>query len=178
MKTEAEWDHDIINITTRIHRKFPELIKYIQEIPTQVPRSDSLEINAKNLEEYYNSLKEIINTYSEAHSKKFAKDNLHEDVEAMMNSGYPLYPSSEDIYAQGKKLSALNPEDISKQKTPNEKEGTMNEKSFEDDMSGDDLDVPGSELDDQQESVGSEDEENNLYSLGGDDHHDLEENKE
>ena len=38
------------------------------------------------------------------------------------------------------------------------------------------LDVPGSELDDQQESVGSEDEENNYYSIGGDDHNDLEEN--
>lgn len=175
MKTEAEWDQEIISITMRIHQKFPELSKYIKEVPTKLPGSDNLEINAKNLEEYYNSLKEIINTYSDAHSKKFAKDNLSEDVEAMMNSGYPLYPSSEDIYAQGKKLSALNPEDISKKKSPNEKEGTMNEKSFEDDMSGDDLDVPGSELDDQQESIGSEDEENNYYSLGGDDHKDLEE---
>ena len=42
---------------------------------------------------------------------------------------------------------------------------------------GSDLDVPGSELDDQQESVGSEDEENNYYSLGGDNHNDLEEDK-
>ncbi len=51
----------------------------------------------------------------------------------------------------------------------------MNEKNFYDDMSGGDLDIPGSELDDQQESVGSEDEENNYYSLGGDNHNDLEE---
>ncbi|MFT6855402.1 MAG: hypothetical protein ACJA0X_001376 [Cyclobacteriaceae bacterium] len=43
----------------------------------------------------------------------------------------------------------------------------MNERSFKDDKSGDDLDVPRSELDDQRESVGSEDEENNYYSLGG-----------
>ena len=42
---------------------------------------------------------------------------------------------------------------------------------------GGDLDVLGSELDDEQEKVGSEDEENNLYSLGGDDHNDLEEDK-
>jgi hypothetical protein len=45
------------------------------------------------------------------------------------------------------------------------------------DFSGNDLDVPGVEDDDQQESVGSEDEENNSYSLGGDDHNDLEEDK-
>lgn len=55
------------------------------------------------------------------------------------------------------------------------KSGTANEKSFEQDMSGDDLDIPGSELDDQQERIGSEDEENNYYSLGGDNHKELEE---
>jgi len=33
-----------------------------------------------------------------------------------------------------------------------------------------DLDIPGSELDDHQENIGSEDEENNYYSLGGEDH--------
>ena len=44
-------------------------------------------------------------------------------------------------------------------------------------MSGDDLDIPGSDLDDEDEQIGNEDEENNNYSLGGDDHNDLEENK-
>lgn len=42
---------------------------------------------------------------------------------------------------------------------------------------GSDLDVPGSELDDAQEKIGSEDEENNYYSIGGDNHNDLEESK-
>jgi hypothetical protein len=32
-----------------------------------------------------------------------------------------------------------------------------------------------SELDDKQEEIGSEDEENNYYSIGGDNHNDLEE---
>lgn len=90
---------------------------------------------------------------------------------------YPLYPSSEDIYNRGEKEMDVNPEDPSKNKIPNEEEGTFNEKNFKDDKSGDDLDVPGSELDDQQEIVGSEDEENNYYSLGGDNHNDLEEDK-
>ena len=35
-------------------------------------------------------------------------------------------------------------------------------------LSGDDLDVPGSEDDDANEEIGEEDEENNSYSLGGD----------
>lgn len=80
------------------------------------------------------------------------------------------YPASEDIYNQAKEETDINPEDISKTKTPNEKKGTKNEKDFKEDMSGGDLDVPGSELDDEQERVGSEDEENNYYSLGGDKH--------
>ena len=41
---------------------------------------------------------------------------------------------------------------------------------------GTDLDVPGAELDDEQEKIGSEDEENNYYSIGGDDHSILDEN--
>ena len=40
---------------------------------------------------------------------------------------------------------------------------------------GADLDVPGSEDDDADEAIGEEDEENNYYSLGGDNHENLEE---
>lgn len=43
--------------------------------------------------------------------------------------------------------------------------------------SGDDLDVPGAEDDDSNEEIGEEDEENNYYSLGGDAHDNLEEDK-
>lgn len=100
----------------------------------------------------------------------------HEDNNVESNlSGYPPYPAKEDIYNQEKEEKDLNPEDLSKNKAPNEKPGTLNEKSFDDDMSGSDLDVPGSELDDQQEIIGSEDEENNYYSIGGDAHSDLDE---
>jgi hypothetical protein len=41
----------------------------------------------------------------------------------------------------------------------------------------DDLDVPGSDLDDDDEILGEEDEENNYYSLGGDRHESLEEDQ-
>jgi hypothetical protein len=49
------------------------------------------------------------------------------------------------------------------------------EDSINEDMSGKDLDVPGSEDDDADENIGEEDEENNYYSLGGDDHESQEE---
>jgi len=93
--------------------------------------------------------------------------------------GYPLYPAGEDIFSKSKEEGNINPEDISKTKELNEndKAGKNNEKDFVEDQSGSDLDVPGSELDDEQEKNGSEDEENNYYSFGGDDHNDLDEDK-
>jgi len=49
-------------------------------------------------------------------------------------------------------------------------EGTpLNEKTSLNAVGGGDLDVPGSEDDDSNEDIGEEDEENNPYSLGGDD---------
>lgn len=36
--------------------------------------------------------------------------------------------------------------------------------------------IPGAELDDAFEAIGKEDEENNYYRLGGDNHDNLEEN--
>lgn len=70
--------------------------------------------------------------------------------------GYPKYPEKEDIYAKEKK-EELADEDVNNSKG---------------------LDVPGAELDDKDEEIGEEDEENNYYSLGGDDHDDLEESKD
>ncbi len=46
--------------------------------------------------------------------------------------------------------------------TTDEDGDLINESSF--DLTGDDLDIPGSELDDMAEETGAEDEENNGYS--------------
>jgi hypothetical protein len=79
--------------------------------------------------------------------------------------GNPVYSASEDIYNREKK------ESIDGDIVPGEKGGDA------DSLFDTGLDVPGSELDDKDELVGSEDEENNYYSLGGDNHEDLEEDK-
>ena len=70
--------------------------------------------------------------------------------------GDPEYPAKEDIYSKDKK------EQLGDETT----EGPRG------------LDIPGSELDDADEDIGEEDEENNYYSLGGDDHEDLEERED
>ena len=173
MKTKAELEQDIIHITMKIHHEFPELSKYIAEMPLKVSGTDTEGVDKKSFKEYYNSLNELVSEYSKTHLAQHDSN----DSENLKFPGYPHYPPSEDIYNVGKKEMELNSSDIFKNKIPKEELETMNETDFYEDMSGDDSDVPGSELDDQQESVGSEDEENNYYSIGGDNHNNLEEDK-
>ena len=91
---------------------------------------------------------------------------------------YPVYPPEDDIYNRYKEETEVNPEYTSMFKIPNEKTKLMNNKDLVESSLGDNLDIPGSELDDEQEKIGSEDEENNYYSLGGDSHDDLDEENE
>jgi hypothetical protein len=106
---------------------------------------------------------------------KNIRDNTEE--KAMINS-LPVYPPGDDIYNKNKKEEDIDPEDILKNKVPNTSIHSSNEKDFDEDVSGEDLDIPGSELDDDDEAIGSEDEENNHYSIGGDNHNNLDEDKE
>lgn len=73
--------------------------------------------------------------------------------------GYPEYEREEDIYIKGKVEDEIDPENIRAKKTTGQ-----SDESFEDD-----LDIPGSELDDELEETGNEDEENNYYSLSDND---------
>ena len=74
MKTKAELEQDIINITTKINTEFPELSKYIPEIPENVSEINTDGIGAKNLKEYYNSLEELLLEYSKTHRSKNVKN--------------------------------------------------------------------------------------------------------
>lgn len=73
------------------------------------------------------------------------------------------YPATEDIYNQEDQLEDVDPEDISGERIINTDNHEWKQNS---DKIGNDLDIPGSELDDEQEEIGSEDEENNFYSEG------------
>lgn len=171
MKTKANLEQSILKLTTTIQVEYPELAQFITEMPQN--NSENEEVTLKSLEDYRNSLKDILVKYGTTHVEEPSSDN----AEAKEYADLQRYPPSEDIYVQFKEEKDLNPEDISKKKIPNEKESGWNEKDFGDLKTGADLDVPGAELDDQQENVGSEDEENNYYSIGGDNHNDLEEDK-
>ena len=93
--------------------------------------------------------------------------------------GYPLYPDKDDIYRRSEEVKDIDSDDFSHIKDEEEEElDPENELDFEDEVLIDDLDVPGSELDDDDEAIGNEDEENNYYSIGGDNHEDLEEDNQ
>ena len=85
--------------------------------------------------------------------------------------GYEPYPPADDIFNQEQEVDI----DL-KDETQLENINKTPERSKKN-LTGESLDVPGSELDDSQEDVGAEDEENNYYSIGGDKHEDLEEDK-
>ena len=177
MKKIADLERDILKITMKINEEFPELADHLIETPIKFSESNSDNINRNNLEDYYDSLNELLGSYSNEHLKmdnKKLSELKQKQVKILEN---PENYSSNDVYENWKEKTEIDPENINKKKVPNEETGKWNEKDFEEDMSGDDLDIPGAELDDEQENVGSEDEENNHYSLGGDNHHDLEEDK-
>jgi hypothetical protein len=87
--------------------------------------------------------------------------------------GYPVYPPAEDIYDNYEKTEDedLEVPDSVRRRTSHR----IVEKFLTDEDSEIDLDVPGSVLDDDSDIIGDEDEENNYYSLGGDEHNNLEE---
>jgi hypothetical protein len=172
MKTRKELEKSILAITVSIQENYPELSKYIMEMPEN--NSEDEAVNFESLEDYHSSLQGILDRYAETHFKTKALAHLKTKEYADLQ----IYPASDDIYQKLKIEKDINPEDITKMKAPNEKVATWNEKDFTTIKTGADLDVPGAELDDQQENIGSEDEENNYYSLGGDNHNDLDENKE
>ncbi|MCW3084692.1 MAG: hypothetical protein JWP12_2058 [Bacteroidetes bacterium] len=111
------------------------------------------------------------NKAADAREKKLEEEKSFEKAEEK----YPYhpksdYPESDDLFSREKEAGDLNPEDLSETKAANLQRGELNEKDFKTRKTASDLDIPGSELDDEQEEIGSEDEENNYYSLGGDDH--------
>lgn len=106
------------------------------------------------------------------HVKKSETTALHKSPKHLSKDDERLasldpYPASEDIYNQGEIDSEVDPDDPHRRKSRNEAPDSPNEKSFNEDMTGEDLDIPGNGEDEHSRGNGDEDEENNYYSLGG-----------
>jgi hypothetical protein len=73
MKTDAEWNAEILKITLKIQNEFPELLKYITEMPITMPDAQHPEINIKNLSDYHESLEALLRNYGVNHESRNKK---------------------------------------------------------------------------------------------------------
>ena len=67
MKTLNKLNTDILNITMTIRDKYPELLKYLDEIPVPISDEKNPEINSWILQDYYNSLEMLLKKYAPNH---------------------------------------------------------------------------------------------------------------
>lgn len=70
MQSVKDLNAKILEITTLIQEKYPELSKYLAEVPDTIPVDISPEINSESLQKYYNSLDQILKKYILEHPKK------------------------------------------------------------------------------------------------------------
>ena len=69
MKTESDLNDDILKITMLIEEKFPELSKYVDEMPVSAPDAVNPAVNQKNLQDYYDSLLALLKKYNTNHNR-------------------------------------------------------------------------------------------------------------
>jgi len=67
MKNEKQLNDAILKITLLIQEKYPELSKYITEMPVSNPDTETPEINIEHLTNYYESLTAILKKYAPNH---------------------------------------------------------------------------------------------------------------
>ena len=68
MKTERELNQKILKVTLLIRKDYPELSKYLLEMPETIPDIENPQMNNEVLKGYLKSLKEILNKYAPNHS--------------------------------------------------------------------------------------------------------------
>jgi hypothetical protein len=103
------------------------------------------------------------------HSQKVSDQKKYEFEKEAMDIKSPEELAEEAKLTQDD-FEALGPKDLSLDMQDDE---NLKHRSHPVDFEGKDLDIPGRNLDDQEENTGAEDEENNHYSLGSEDNEDL-----
>lgn len=62
-KTEKDLNSKILKVTMTIKEQYPELSKYLEEMPVTIPTENDPEITLKHLSSYYESLNSLLNKY-------------------------------------------------------------------------------------------------------------------
>jgi hypothetical protein len=71
MEKEAEINAKIMKLTMVINENYPELSKYLNEMPITIPVDINPEINAKNLQKYHDNLLDIFRKYVAEHQLNY-----------------------------------------------------------------------------------------------------------
>ncbi len=74
IQTEKEMNQKILDITMKIKDQYPELSKYLEEMPVTIPDEKNPEIALENLKAYYNSLDSLVSKYILEQSVKEKQD--------------------------------------------------------------------------------------------------------
>ena len=67
MSTEKDMYARILKVTMFINTEYPELSKYLLEIPETIPDVNNPEMNIEALKQYFNSLEQILIKYVPNH---------------------------------------------------------------------------------------------------------------
>lgn len=78
MDTEEELNEKILKITMVIQENYPELSKYLNEMPITLPSENNPEINRVALSKYYESLVTWFRNYVAEHQLQNA-NRIHRD---------------------------------------------------------------------------------------------------
>lgn len=60
MENEKELNAKIMSLTLLIQEKYPEMLKYLEEMPVTIPNQKRPEINVSTLKSYYESLHNLL----------------------------------------------------------------------------------------------------------------------
>ena len=69
MKTEKDLNEAILKITMKIQDEFPELTKYLKEMPVKFSSASANGVSVASLQEYHDSLTALMKNYSEEHRR-------------------------------------------------------------------------------------------------------------
>jgi hypothetical protein len=70
MKTLQDIEIQIIRLTTSIEVNYPELFVTLDENPITIPSKTHPDMNITIMEDYLESLKQILRQYTKTHNKK------------------------------------------------------------------------------------------------------------
>lgn len=71
METEEEVNEKIMKITMVIQENYPELSKFLNEMPITIPIDSHPEVNIQNLQKYYETLLTFFRNYVTEHQLNY-----------------------------------------------------------------------------------------------------------